>query len=83
MLEPAAPSRPWWPWLATAKLAGAIGLVVGLAIPPIGVAATIGIVLYFSGAVVTVVHAHAYSHVPFPLLYLVPVVAAAALGVAV
>lgn len=69
-----------WRWLAAAKATGAVGLVVGLAIPPIGVAATIGIVVYFLGAIVTVVRAHALSHIPFPLLYLTPVVVAAALG---
>ena len=72
----------WWPWLGTAKATGAIGLLVGLAIPPVGIAATIGVALYFLGAVVTVVRAGAYAHVPFPLMYLVPVVVAAALGAA-
>jgi hypothetical protein len=74
------PTR-WWPWLAAAKTTGAAGLVIGLAVPPIGVAATIGLVLYFSGALITVVRARAYGHVPYPLLYLVPVVVAASLGV--
>jgi hypothetical protein len=72
----------WWPWLAAAKAAGATGLVVGLATPPVGIAATIGIVLYFTGALITVIHAHAYGHIPFPLLYVVPVVVAAAIGAA-
>jgi hypothetical protein len=72
--------RSWWPWLATAKTAGAAGLIVGLAIPPIGIAATIGIAIYFLAAVVTVIRAGAYSHVPYPLLYLAPVIVAAALG---
>jgi hypothetical protein len=69
----------WWPWLAATKATGAIGLIVGLAVPPVGIAATLGIVLYFSGALITVIHAHAYGHIPFPLLYMAPVVAAAAL----
>jgi hypothetical protein len=70
----------WWPWLGATKAMGALGLLVGLAVPAIGVAATIGIIVYFLGAIVTVVRARAYGHVPYPLLYLVPVVAAAALG---
>jgi hypothetical protein len=74
--------RSWWPWLATAKAAGAVGLLVGLLVPAIGVLAGIGLVLYFVGAVVTVVRARSYSHVPFPLLYLAPVVAALTLGFA-
>lgn len=59
---------------------GAIGLLVGLAVPPVGIAATIGVVLYVLGALATVVRAGAYGHIPFPLRYLVPVVVAAALG---
>ncbi|MQA87095.1 MAG: DoxX family protein [Streptosporangiales bacterium] len=72
--------RSWWPWLGTAKAAGAAGLLVGLFVPVIGVMAGIGLVLYFTGAVITVVRARWYSHIPFPLLYLAPVVGALALG---
>ena len=68
--------RSWWIWLGAAKALGAAGLVVGLWIPAIGIAAAIGLVVYFIGAALTVVHARAYAHVPFPLLYLAPVVAA-------
>jgi hypothetical protein len=32
------------------------------------------VVLYFTGTVVTVVRARAYSHIAYPPLYLVPVV---------
>jgi hypothetical protein len=52
----------WWPWLATAKAAGAAGLLVGLFIPVIGVMAMTGLVLYFIGAVVTLVQGRVYSH---------------------
>lgn len=52
----------WWPWLGTAKAAGAAGLLVGLFMPVIGVMAMIGLVLYFVGAVATVMRAHFYSH---------------------
>jgi hypothetical protein len=71
--------RSWWPWLGTAKAAGAAGLVAGLFVPPIGVAAAIGLVLYFTGAVVTVARARSYAHLVFPVLYLAPVVASLAL----
>ncbi|MEV0156926.1 DoxX family protein [Micromonospora sp. NPDC050686] len=74
--------RSWWPWLGAAKAAGALGLLVGLFVPVIGVLAAVGLVIYFVGAVVTVVRARAYAHVPFPLLYLAPVVGALALGFA-
>lgn len=65
--------RAWWPWLGVAKAAGAIGLLAGLAVPVVGTLAGIGLVLYFTGAVVTVVRARAYSHIAYPLLYLAPV----------
>lgn len=73
-------ARRWWPWLGAAKAAGAAGLVVGLVVPVIGVVAGIGLVLYFTGAVITVLRARSYAHVPFPLLYLAPVVAVLAMG---
>lgn len=72
----------WAPWLGTAKVAGAVGLLVGLAVPVIGLLAGIGLVLYFLGAVVTVVRARWYSHIPYPLVYLAPVVGSLALGLA-
>lgn len=73
--------RPWWFWLGAAKALGSVGLVVGLWVPPIGVAAAIGLVAYFLGAVVTVLRARDMAHVPYPLLYLVPVAAAGLLTV--
>jgi|SRR5215467_877717 len=68
--------RSWWPWLASAKATGAVGLLVGFVVPVIGVMAGIGLVLYFAGAVITVVHAHWYTHIAYPLLYLTPVIGA-------
>lgn len=70
----------WLPWLGTAKAAGAVGLVVGLFVPVIGLLAGIGLVLYFTGAVITVLRARWYSHVPFPLIYLAPVAASLVLA---
>ncbi|MEV6873276.1 DoxX family protein [Amycolatopsis sp. NPDC051128] len=69
----------WWPWLGAAKAAGAVGLVAGLFVAPIGVAAAIGLVLYFTGALVTVARARSYAHLAFPLIYVAPVVASLAL----
>jgi len=68
--------RSWWVWLGTAKALGAVGLVVGLWVPAIGTAAAIALALSFRGAVLTILRARAFSHVPFPLLYLAPIVAA-------
>jgi uncharacterized membrane protein YphA (DoxX/SURF4 family) len=39
------------PFLAACELAGAVGLVVGLWYPPLGIAAAIGLTLYFIGAI--------------------------------
>ncbi|MEV0115477.1 DoxX family protein [Streptomyces sp. NPDC050844] len=72
----------WLPWLGAAKAAGTIGLLVGIFVPVVGIAAAIGLVLYFTGAVVTVVRARWYTHIPFPLIYAAPVVGALALGLA-
>jgi hypothetical protein len=46
---------------SAAKATGAAGLLVGLFVPVIGVMAAIGLVLYFIGAVVTVVRPRVYS----------------------
>jgi hypothetical protein len=72
--------RSWLPWLGTAKAAGAAGLVVGLVVPAIGVAAGVCLTLYFTGAVITVIRARWYSHIPYPLMYVAPVIVALALG---
>jgi DoxX-like family len=74
--------RSWWPWLATAKAAGAAGLVVGLFVPRIGALAGICLVLYFVGAVIICLMRRWYAHIPVPLLYVAPVTAALAIGFA-
>jgi hypothetical protein len=43
----------YFPLLATCEFAGALGLIVGIWVAPIGIAAAIGLVLYFVGAVVS------------------------------
>lgn len=40
-----------FPFLAACEIAGAGGLLIGLWYPPLGIAAAIGLVLYFAGAV--------------------------------
>ncbi|MEV3924765.1 DoxX family protein [Actinomadura coerulea] len=72
--------RSWWTPLGAAKAAGAVGLLIGLAVPAVGLAAGIALVLYFLGAVATIVRARSFSHIPYPLLYLVPVAAAVTLA---
>ncbi|MGW2205229.1 DoxX family protein [Streptomyces sp. NPDC001774] len=68
--------RSWWTRLGLAKAAGAVGLVAGLWIPVIGIAAGIGVALYFTGALVTVIRARSYTHVVWPVMYAAPAVAA-------
>ena len=70
----------WWNWLGTAKAAGATGLVVGLFVPEIGVLAGACLVLYFIGAIFTVLRARRPSHLAFPVVYLAPVVASLGLA---
>jgi DoxX-like family len=50
----------WWRWLGAAKATGAVGLLVGVFVPVIGVMAAIGLVLYFIGALATVVLPRVY-----------------------
>jgi len=64
--------RSWLPMLGTVKLAGAIGLLVGLVGPPaVGIAAAIGLVLFFIGAVIAHVRARVLYNIAFPGTYLV------------
>ncbi|WP_415973144.1 DoxX family protein [Rhodococcus sp. 077-4] len=51
MLEQVGVPTDKIPWLAYAELAGAVGLLVGLYLWPIGVAAAVGVIAYFVGAV--------------------------------
>jgi hypothetical protein len=47
--------------IGTAKTAGALGLLVGLALRPVGVAAAIGLVLFFVCAIYTHIRASDYG----------------------
>ncbi|WP_327141526.1 DoxX family protein [Nocardia sp. NBC_01327] len=74
--------QSWWTPLGIIKALGAIGLIAGLYSHQIGIAAAIGIILYFVGAVITVLRARSYKTVAFPILYLIPVAVALGLGAA-
>lgn len=65
----------WLPRLAVAEIAGAVGLLVGLAVPAIGIAAAVGLIGYFVGAVVTHVRASDKELAPAAVLALVAVAA--------
>ncbi len=43
----------WFSPLAGAEIAGGVGILVGLGVPALGIAAAIGLALYFVGAVIT------------------------------
>ena len=63
--------RSWLPMLGALKLAGAAGLLVGLVGPPaIGIAAAIGLVLFFIGAVIAHLRARVLYNIAFPGAYL-------------
>src|SRR5260370_2994935 len=64
--------RSWWPCLGTAKAAGTVGLLVGLFVPVLGVMSGIGLVMYFSGAVLPSFHLPLYSHIAYPLPSVTP-----------
>ncbi|MBV9278898.1 MAG: DoxX family protein [Chloroflexi bacterium] len=70
----------WLTTLATLKAAGAAGLLLGLAIPVIGLAAAAGVTLFFVGAIITHIRARWFSFAPLP--YFLLAVGALALGVA-
>ncbi|WP_306362444.1 DoxX family protein [Nocardia sp. CC227C] len=58
----------WLPWLASALLAGAVGLIVGLWWGPIGIAAAVGLTLYFLGAVGFHIRARDWKNLAAPLV---------------
>ncbi|MEU5623658.1 DoxX family protein [Streptomyces tendae] len=73
----------WLPWLAGLKGAGAAGLLVGLlGVRPLGIAAAIGLVLFFVGAVAAHVRARVFHNIAFPLGYLALSTAALVVGAA-
>jgi len=68
----------WLMPLGLLKSAGGIGLLVGIAIPSIGTAAGVGLVVFFLGAIVATVRVGWYSHLPFPIIWLGLAIAALA-----
>lgn len=74
--------RSWLFWLGVLKGAGAVGLLFGIRVPFIGVAASLGLVVYFVGAIATVVWSKWYSHLRFPAAFLLLAAASLALRLA-
>lgn len=71
----------WLPKLAVAETAGGIGLLVGLRFAGLGIAAAIGLVAYFVGAVITHLRAKDKNIAP-PAMFAVLSVAALVLRIA-
>lgn len=71
------------PILGALKAAGAAGLALGLAgVPWIGLAAAVGLVLFFVGAVAFHVNYRVYHNIAFPLAFLALAVATLTLWLA-
>ncbi|MGW6057648.1 DoxX family protein [Streptomyces sp. NPDC055189] len=67
------------PYLASVKLAGAMGLVLGLSGAHwLGLAAGAGLILFFTGAVFAHIRARVFYNIAFPGLYLLLAVATGA-----
>ncbi|MGH3328358.1 MAG: DoxX family protein [Streptomycetales bacterium] len=69
-------------YLAIILLAGAAGLILGLLWAPIGVAAAIGVICYFVGAVACHIRANDAKSLPTPLAFTVIAVVALVLRLA-
>lgn len=71
-----------YPFLALTEIAGAVGLIAGIWWTPLGIAAAVGVVLYFAGAVVFHVRAKDPNFAPPAVLGLVAAVAGVTLALA-
>jgi hypothetical protein len=70
-------SESWVTTLGVLKAAGALGLLIGIRVPAVGIAAAAGLVLFFIGAIIAHLRGHDYS---FGLAIVFLLLAIAALG---
>jgi hypothetical protein len=68
--------------LAVLKVAGAVGLLIGIAVPALGGAAATGLVLFFLAAISAHVRVRDYASIPFPGMVLLLAAAALVLRMA-
>jgi hypothetical protein len=54
-------SESWITMLGILKAAGALGLLIGISVPPMGTAAEVSLVLFFVGVIITHLRARDYS----------------------
>lgn len=74
--------QSWLPPLATLKIAGAAGLLLGLLdVQFLGVAAAIGLVLFFTGALVAHLRAGVFYNLAYPGAYWLLAMASVVLGI--
>jgi tetrahydromethanopterin S-methyltransferase subunit C len=81
-MDRAGVPRSWMISLGILKAAGALGLLIGIFVPPIGIAAAVGLVLFFVGAIITHLRGHYYAFTA-PIIFLTLAVAALVLRLAV
>jgi hypothetical protein len=65
----------WMTMLGILKAAGALGLLVGIGVPLIGIAAATGLILFFVGAIITHLRGRDYSLGPAIVFLLLAVTA--------
>jgi len=65
----------WLPWLAACEFAGAAGLLIGIVWWPLGIAAAIGVVVYFIGASVGHVRVKDFKGLSTPAVILLVAIA--------
>ena len=73
-------SESWITTLGVLKATGALGLLIGIGVPAVGIAAAAGLVLFFIAAIITHLRRHDHS---FGLAIVFLLLAIAALGVRV
>lgn len=77
--RPAVPKR-WLPVLALLKFTGAVGLLIGIFYRPLGIAAALGVVLFFIGAVISHLRVKDVKGAPVPVLLVLLATAPVVLG---
>jgi len=74
--------RPWLPRLAALKGAAVTGLLFGLiGVRPLGIAAAIGLVLFFTGALATHVRTRVFRNIAVPATFFALAAASTALAI--
>ena len=74
-------SESWLTMLGALKAAGALGLLVGIRVPLIGIATAVGLILFFVGAIITHLRGRDYLF-GLAIVFLLLAVAALVLRVA-